>query len=360
MKVLYIFPKFAAKNSGGSVVCKRNYDSLCAYYGEDSIISYPIHRKGKKSAIVMFFDDLFSMGFGGLTVEDKKRIVLLIKNEDVGLVFIDSSLFGGLSKYIKKRTSAKTVVFFHNVEYDFVKGLILSNHSFIFSYRIFLALINEKQAARCSDLTITLNQKDSDRLKILYGRSSDYVVPVAIKDKLFEVREKDYSTPLNLLFFGSNFPPNIEAVEILVNNILPYVKANLTVAGSGMDELLKKYDQSDKLRIKGFVNDVDELYSSCDIVVMPIVSGAGMKVKTAEAMLYGKNVIATTNALEGYDVKNVPGIIRCDSINEFINAINNFDTTLPRYNNNIRSLYLDKYSYEASYRSFKKVFDGLR
>lgn len=358
MKVLYIFPQFSAKNSGGSVVCKRNYDSLCAYYGEDAIISYPIHRKGKKNTIEMFLDDLFSMGFGGLTVEDKKHIVLLIKKEGVGLVFIDSSLFGGLTQYIKKRVTVKTIVFFHNVEYDF--GIVLYRKKLSLSYRILFAYLNEKKAIQNSDIIITLTNKDKDRLYSLYRRAADYVMPVAIKNHdLASDYSINYSQPPCILFFGSNFPPNVEAAKIIINDILPNIKAKVIIAGSGMEKLQETFSQSDSLKISGFVDDISKLYNTADFVIMPIFSGAGMKVKTAEALGYGKNIIATSNALEGYEVDDIPGVIRCDSIPEFIVAINNFEYSIPRFNKKARELFLAKYSYSASLRSFKEIYEQL-
>lgn len=359
MKVLYVYPQFSVRSSGGSIVCKRNYEALCQYYGECNVYSYSLHRDENKSRFAMFCDDLFALGWG-YTVRDKNTIVHNIRSNGIELVFVDSSLFGGLIRYVKKRTGVKSVVFFHNVEFDFVKSLVKTNKSILFFYRVPLAFINEQRAIRYSDMIITLNKKDAERLGSLYGRSADYIIPVTFEDKTVNSNiSLHYSEPLRLLFFGSNFPPNVEAVDILVRDILPYVNATLTVAGSGMDQLINRYPPVGNIVIRGFVDDVEDLYLSSDIVVMPIVSGAGMKVKTAEAMMYGKNMIATTIALEGYEVEGTEGIFRCDSPKDFVQRINSFDRRLPRFNSRIRNLFLNKYSNDASYRVFTKVFNDL-
>ena len=360
MKVLYISPRFNATNSGGKVVSRRNYDALCEFYKPENVISYEIYRKGPRNIFSMLLSDIFSLGFGGLSLYDKKQITHLIKQENIGLVYIDSSLFGCLSKYIKKRLPVKTIVFFHNIEFDFVKELIQCNRSYLHFYRVILAYLNEYFAVKYSDVIISLNNKDRLRLGSLYGREADYVIPVSIKNNASATNDnKGYSSPLNLLFFGSNFPPNVEAVEILINQILPHVNCHLMVAGSGMEQIAEKYPQSDKLSITGYVPDIDKMYQSADLVVMPIISGAGMKVKTAEALCYGKNILATTNALEGYDVDTIPGIYRCDSVHEFVNAINNFDLSLPRYNSHARDLYLTKYSDEACLGYYRQLLKNL-
>jgi hypothetical protein len=80
-----------------------------------------------------------------------------------------------------------------------------------------------------------------------------------------------------------------------------------------------------------------------------------MKVKTAEALGYGKNIIASSNALEGYEIEGIQGILRCDSVDNFVKAINSFDTSLPRFNTESRNLFMSKYSYESSESAFKKI-----
>lgn len=347
-------------NGGGSVVHKENYYSLVNYFREDNVLQYPIYRKGKLNKVRMFFNDILALGFGGLSNEDKNKIISIIKRNDIKLVFIDSSIFGCLAGYLKGKIRVKTVVFFHNVEYDYWKNQIKLEHSYSHSYRIPLAQINERSAAKYSDILITLTQKDSDRLYSLYGRHADYIIPVGIRDNITTYNKSTLvSEKLNLLFFGSSFPPNLEAAEILINQILPFVNADVLIAGKGMDILQNKYSNIPKLKIQGYVENISDMYNSADVVVMPIISGSGMKVKTAEALAYGKNIIATSNALEGYEVDGVAGIIRCDTVADFINAIKTLDRSLTKYNDKARELFLSKYSLDSSFVAYKQVYDNL-
>lgn len=348
-------------SSGGGVVHKRNYRVLCDLLGVHNVICYPIYRKGSTNQIRMFFDDIIAAGFGGLTIQDKRNIVESIKDNDIKFVFIDSSMFGGLVGYIKKRVNVRTVVFFHNVEYDFWKRQIQLERSYTHSYRIPLAYYNEKKALGKSDMIVTLTPKDSNRLYALYGRNADQIIPVTMKGDSIKVDEsRDYTSPLNILFFGSNFPPNIEAAEIIIKQILPKINAHITIAGNGMDVLACKYNNTEQLKIMGFVNDVSELYNESDVILLPIFSGSGMKVKTAEALGYGKNIIASSNALEGYEIEGIPGIFRCDTVDDFVKTINSYDTSLPRFNTESRNKFMSKYSYESSESAFKEMIVNLQ
>lgn len=361
MKVLYIYPlSLYEGKSGGGVVHRSNHAALQNFFGVENVIKYPVYRRGSKNKLKMFINDIFSLGFAGLNKKNKREIVSKINVENIESVFIDSSIFGCLSYEIKTNTKAKVFVFFHNVEYDFWKDQVRLKRNYYHSYKIILALINERMAVKYADRIITLNHKDSARLFELYKRRADKEIPVAIKEeKICIDTQVQYHHPLRLLFFGSNFPPNIEAAEILINEICPYINAKVTIAGNGMDVLREKYACTDKIQIQGFVDNISDMYNSSDLMVLPIMSGAGMKVKTAEALEYGKNILASSNALEGYDVNGINGVIKCDTAQEFIHAINNFDLAIPRFNQSARQLFINKYSYDALYCAYNNLFEEL-
>lgn len=49
----------------------------------------------------------------------------------------------------------------------------------------------------------------------------------------------------------------------------------------------------------GYCDSLDEFYAQTDIVVAPLIIGTGLKIKTVEALAYGKPVIGTRIAFEG-------------------------------------------------------------
>ena len=90
-------------------------------------------------------------------------------------------------------------------------------------------------------------------------------------------------------------------------------------------------------------------------MLLPVTAGGGMKVKTAEALKYGKYIIGTNEALEGYEVTDEVATI-CTSKNDFINAIQTFK--LPyKFNPSSRLLFKQKYSFEASINNFYKLIE---
>ena len=60
-----------------------------------------------------------------------------------------------------------------------------------------------------------------------------------------------------------------------------------------MEFLRDEFCGIDRLQVLGYVEDLNKLYASVRFMVMPILSGSGMKVKTAEALKYGKFIFAS-------------------------------------------------------------------
>jgi glycosyltransferase involved in cell wall biosynthesis len=116
------------------------------------------------------------------------------------------------------------------------------------------------------------------------------------------------------------------------------------------------------------VEDLADLYRRADFVVAPIFSGGGMKVKTAEALSYGKTVVGTPEALRGYEVtEGREAFIRKDA-DGFVEAIRSLypeggaspcgtgDGRLG-YNRAARELFEQRHSTEAAWKGFAELYD---
>ncbi len=360
MKALQVYAKIGAKSSGGLQVYKRNKACLDRYFGIDNVLEYGVKRKGGRYSITKITGPLFYLHFCGINKEDKENIVRIIEEGHVKLVFVESSLFGSLVDYIKKISpEVKIVTYFHNVEYDFQRSQMTWLQWLLVGWQNPLIKKSELLALRHSDACIVLHNRDNERLSSLYGCKAKYEIPITLKDvPLFCQPDTEYHVPIRLLFFGSNFPSNVDAVDILVNQIMPRVNAEMRIAGNGMDRLKGKYNNS-RLSIEGYVNDLEEMYDWADLVVLPIFTGAGMKVKVAEALQFGKNIVASSDSLIGYEIDNLSGILSCNNIDDIVTNINDFDKSLPRYNVQGRKLFEKKYSYDASYQAYDRIFNEI-
>lgn len=110
------------------------------------------------------------------------------------------------------------------------------------------------------------------------------------------------------------------------------------------------------VEVIGSVPDLTPYINEADIMILPIFKGSGMKVKTCESLMFGKNILGTDEAFEGYDADydRIGG--KCNTADDFIGKINDFITSpRPRFNTYSRQLYLERYSESTLSEKMRKV-----
>jgi glycosyltransferase involved in cell wall biosynthesis len=65
-------------------------------------------------------------------------------------------------------------------------------------------------------------------------------------------------------------------------------------------DVCSRLAQSRTTQLLGKVQDIDAYYSGIDVIVAPLMFSTGLKIKVAEALAYGKPVVATENAFDGF------------------------------------------------------------
>lgn len=343
----------------------RNYKSLIRIHGSGNVHLFSVRRAPKKKYIPSFywmvkniFVDIFSLGFGGLDNDQKVQITKKIKELNIDTVFLDSSLFGILAKSLRlKFPSIKIFSFFHNVEYVFFRQVIIYDRSYFLFYRIFMAYMSEIYICKYSDKIIALNKRDAELIKSFYRRSPEIIIPISLENT-YSVPDKFAANTHKVgLFVGSYFFQNIKAIDWFTKEVLPKVEMKLLIVGSGMDKLTAKYRGQKNIEIYSNVPDLTPYYEQANFVILPIFWGGGMKIKTAEALMYGKFIVGTDEAFMGYDINSYVGK-NCNTAEEFINAINKIDINR-KYINECRELFRGKYSFSSTLVKFQSIFNSL-
>jgi hypothetical protein len=120
----------------------------------------------------------------------------------------------------------------------------------------------------------------------------------------------------------------------------------------------RTYEYEEKTQHNKWMHDMMlEHYLWADFMVLPIFSGSGMKVKTCESMMYGRNILGTDETFEGYR-EHVSGNVRlCNTALDYIDAITYYAAhPVPRFNAQARDAFLRHYSQEVSLQMFREVF----
>ena len=121
------------------------------------------------------------------------------------------------------------------------------------------------------------HERRDEILIIPNGVDHDYFKP--------QEREKQY----DLVFTGNmSYPPNINAVEYLANEILPIVwktmpEVKLYIAGATPDPKVKKA-ASERVIVSGWLDDIRDAYAQSRVFIAPMRIGTGLQNKLLEAM----------------------------------------------------------------------------
>ena len=340
-----------AYGGGGSHVTEMSYNALSKQY-----LMKNIFVRKKKNKLMTLFRNI-CLYSGGLSPFDVTKIIDYIKKcNDIDIVFLNISLYGRLVRKIKLTfPKIKIIVFFENNEgkfyFDFVKlsGMIYLPIWVSANY-------NEKLSLKYSDLNIFLTEHD----KLSFGvqKTPSVVIPVTFPDKYKQPSNKNIgNNDSYVLFVGSAFFANVEGILFIIRKIAPYISCNVLIVGKGIKKAISKEKIPNNVTIEDFVEDLSKIYNGAAAFIAPLFYGSGMKVKIAEAMMYGKKIIATSLAFCGYKI-NERSCLICDTADDFIREINNTEISRTFYEES-REIYLNNYSSSRTDSYFSKIKDYL-
>lgn len=356
------------RNDGGKKCSYRNYELFCKVFGEKNVclIMFTNDWTGSERNIIRLpayrtiahraFNIMRGMFF--TDAANERKVVDFIENNKIDIVLFERSMYGSLISRIKRRNLAcKIWVFVHNIEKNYFENKV--RHQSLAFYLPYLKIReSERRTFQYADYIIALTQRDAGLIREIYGRDSHLVLPMAFNDEFDSGRAPIGSFNVNeLMFIGSLFPPNYDGIRWFVDNVMPELEAfHLTIAGKNFESKRKELERNN-VSVIGSVESLDECYYGKNIMVMPIFYGDGMKVKTAEAMMYGKTILATNEALEGYETDGIDGIYRCNTKEEFVSAVKKASAPgSALFRAEVRGLFLSKYCLDNQIGECKKIW----
>jgi glycosyltransferase involved in cell wall biosynthesis len=231
------------------------------------------------------------------------------------------------------RIRTPVILFQHNVEARIWERLAGEKRNPI------TRLLFRDQARRMRDAEIALSKKCAGIIAVSPEDAADFRedyglvnvlgdVPTGVDTGFFRPPSPRHPEPGVIGFLGSmDWMPNIECVHHFVGDIFPAIlarcpEARLLVIGRDPAPSLRRLAaENDRVLLTGTVEDVRPHLDRCQVLVVPLRSGGGTRIKIFEAMAQGVPVVSTSIGAEGLPVPEGEAILIADDPAAFAGAV---------------------------------------
>lgn len=259
----------------------------------------------------------------------KTKLVEKLKAMSFDAVIIDGVFMASYMPLIRQYSKAKILLRTHNVEHQIWERHLVQEKNPL--KKIYLTLQNKRlkqfelKAFAEADTIVTITDEDRKNISTLVPNKPIITCLTGINLNTYQTAYQA-KYPNTLFHFASmDWMPNIEAVDWLMDKVWPIViqkkpDAKLVLAGRGMPERFKKL-ASHTIMIIDNVADSKIFYQEYDIMLVPLWSGSGLRIKLVEGLAYGKAIITTSIGAEGIAYQKNKDMLIADDVKEFAEAI---------------------------------------
>lgn len=256
-----------------------------------------------------------------------QKLKSILKKQEFDVVQLESLYLAPYIDIIRSNSKARIVLRAHNVEHEIWQrmseneSVALRRWYFEYSARK-LKKYEVDQLGRIDQL-LPISVIDEGKFRDMGYRGKSLAVPIGLDLNVFKNQVVEANTALSVSFIGSlDWMPNVEGLNWFLDQVWPhlhaiYPKLKLHIAGRNCPDWLKQIDLTNVV-VEGEVEDSKDFLQAHALMVVPLLSGSGMRAKIIEAMALGRVVITTSLGLEGIAGKDKEDVLVADSVEEFL------------------------------------------
>lgn len=269
-----------------------------------------------------------------ISPEFSSQLKQVLKNSNFDIVVVESLFVTPYIKTIKANSKAKVVLRAHNVEHKIWERISANTKNPI--KRSYINLLAkrlkkyEQEIMSDIDGIAAMTKVDEGLFKNLGFKKGIKAIPtgyiVNAKGELNKIVNTNEVEPNSIFHIASmDWLPNVEGVDWFLNEVWDKVyssdpSAKLYLAGREMPERFFHLNHGN-IKTVGEVKSAKEFYLSKQIMIVPVLSGSGMRIKIIEGMALGKVIVSTTIGAEGINCTPGKNILIADTPQAFADAI---------------------------------------
>lgn len=243
----------------------------------------------------------------------ERRLASVLAEEPPDIVLLESLYLLPCLPALRRASRAPVVLRSFNVEHEIWDRLVAGEPNPV--RRLLLAHLARRLRAfeiahrNEPDAVVPITAADAATFRRLGTTVPIHVAPVGLETARVPDRsgEGERST---LVFLGAlDWRPNLEGVRWFLERVWPDVRravpgARLLVGGSNPPAGVERRLSGEGVTVVGRVPDAQTFFASGAAMVVPLLSGGGMRVKILEAMAVGVPIVSTRLGATGIEARD--------------------------------------------------------
>jgi glycosyltransferase involved in cell wall biosynthesis len=303
--------------------------------------------------------------------EFEKQLIQICSENTFDVVIFETIFVAPYLQTIRKHSNAVCVLRQHNVEYQIWETLACNELNPIKKWYLYLLSKRlqtyENEQINHFDGISAITKND----KIAFEKSGCtkpiHISPFGVNLEKLVIDDSNLEMP-SLFHIGSmDWLPNQEAMTWFIQNVwfdinqsFPEIK--FYIAGRNTPNQFFDFNNQNHIAVLGEIDDAIKFINEKAIMVVPLFSGSGIRVKILEGMALGKCIIATSLGAQGIEAINGEHIIIAETAEEFKEQISNLiknPNEIIRIGKNARRLVKEKYDYKKIIDETLQFFQSL-
>lgn len=255
-----------------------------------------------------------------------KKMKQVLKEKEFDIIQLEGLYVCPYIPLIRKYSNAKIVYRAHNIEHEIWERTAAISSGI---KRIYLKILTkrikafEKSLINSYDLLVPITERDGIILDKLGNTQPMHVSPTGIETTVLIPHSKNLEHP-SLFHIGSlEWAPNQEGLIWFIEKCWPKIhekfpELKFYIAGRKAPDWLIRRFHAPNIVFMGEVSDAYQFMNSKSIMVVPLFSGSGMRIKIIEGMALGKSIVSTPIGTEGISTQSGKNILIADNEKEFV------------------------------------------
>ena len=258
-----------------------------------------------------------------------KELQKVLLENDFDIIQLEGLYVCTYITLIRKHSKAKIIYRAHNIEHEIWSRTAIMAHGFEKWYLNNLSKrikSFEIQIMNKYDLLVPITSRDGKILNKLGNTKPLHVSQTGIDSSVLIPNSKNLKHP-TLFHIGSlEWSPNQEGLIWFFDNCWDLIRdkypdLQFFIAGRNAPPWFQKMMNLPNVVFKGEVADAYEFINSKSIMVVPLFSGSGMRIKIIEGMALGKPIVTTPVGTEGISTTSDVNIVVTNGVDGFVQSI---------------------------------------